>query len=53
MNPQFSRTSPRSSPKYKVPARVFATGEFPVTPGANATKIQKHKLREEAERLMG
>ncbi len=38
--------------KYKVPARVFAVGEFPVTPGANATKIQKHKLRDEAERRM-
>jgi fatty-acyl-CoA synthase len=32
--------------KYKVPARVFAIDAFPTTPGANATKIQKHKLRE-------
>jgi fatty-acyl-CoA synthase len=38
--------------RYKVPVRVFATGEFPVTPGANATKIQKHMLREDAERRM-
>ena len=39
--------------KYKVPVRIFATVEFPVTPGANATKIQKHRLRDAAERLMG
>lgn len=39
--------------KYKLPVRVFSTGEFPVTPGANATKIQKHRLRDEALRLMG
>jgi fatty-acyl-CoA synthase len=32
--------------KFKVPARVFAIDAFPVTPGANATKIQKGKLRE-------
>lgn len=35
--------------KYKVPARVFAIDAFPVTPGANATKIQKHRLREIAQ----
>jgi fatty-acyl-CoA synthase len=38
--------------RYKVPARVFALREFPVTPGANATKIQKAKLREMAEALL-
>ncbi|MGH8705805.1 MAG: AMP-binding protein [Burkholderiales bacterium] len=38
--------------RYKVPARVFAVGRFPVTPGANATKIQKGKLRELAESLL-
>ncbi|MBI3371945.1 MAG: AMP-binding protein [Betaproteobacteria bacterium] len=39
--------------KYKVPVRVFAIEAFPVTPGANATKIQKHKLRDLAVQLMG
>ena len=39
--------------KYKVPARVFAIDEFPVTPGANATKIQKHRLRDLAQQSMG
>lgn len=39
--------------KYKVPVRVQAIDAFPVTPGANATKIQKHKLREMAERALG
>jgi fatty-acyl-CoA synthase len=32
--------------RYKVPKRVFPVDAFPVTPGANATKIQKGKLRE-------
>ncbi|MCL4800510.1 MAG: AMP-binding protein [Burkholderiales bacterium] len=35
--------------RFKVPARVLAIDAFPVTPGANATKIQKHRLRELAE----
>jgi fatty-acyl-CoA synthase len=39
--------------KFKVPVRVQAIGAFPVTPGANATKIQKHKLREMAEAALG
>jgi fatty-acyl-CoA synthase len=38
--------------RYKVPHRVFAVDAFPVTPGANATKIQKGKLREMAEALL-
>jgi fatty-acyl-CoA synthase len=38
--------------KFKVPVRVLAIDAFPVTPGANATKIQKHKLRERAEALL-
>jgi fatty-acyl-CoA synthase len=38
--------------RYKVPARVFPLDAFPVTPGANATKIQKGKLREMAEALL-
>ena len=37
---------------YKVPLRAFALAQFPVTPGANATKIQKSKLRELAESLL-
>lgn len=40
--------------KYKVPVRVFVLNEFPTTPSANGTKIQKGKLREIAvERLAG
>lgn len=35
--------------RYKVPVRVHAIDAFPVTDGTNATKIQKHKLRELAE----
>jgi fatty-acyl-CoA synthase len=38
--------------KFKVPVRVQAIEAFPVTPGANATKIQKHRLREMAEALL-
>jgi fatty-acyl-CoA synthase len=37
---------------YKVPIRVFPIDAFPVTPGANATKIQKGKLRELAVALL-
>jgi fatty-acyl-CoA synthase len=35
--------------KFKVPVRVAPIDAFPVTPGANATKIQKSKLRELAQ----
>jgi fatty-acyl-CoA synthase len=35
--------------KFKVPVHVQPIGAFPVTPGANATKIQKAKLRELAQ----
>jgi len=38
--------------KFKVPLRVIALDAFPVTPGANATKIQKAKLRELARELL-
>jgi fatty-acyl-CoA synthase len=38
--------------KFKVPARVVPLDAFPVTPGANATKIQKGKLRELAKALL-
>ena len=38
--------------RFKIPQRVFALDAFPVTPGANATKIQKGKLREMAEALL-
>jgi len=38
--------------KFKLPLRVCALEAFPVTPGANATKIQKAKLREMARELM-
>ncbi len=38
--------------RYKVPRRVSPVDAFPVTPGANATKIQKGKLREMAEALL-
>ncbi len=42
----------RKLARYKVPHRVFPIAAFPVTPGANATKIQKGKLRELAETLL-
>ena len=32
--------------RYKVPMRVIALDEFPSTPSANGTKIQKTKLRD-------
>ncbi len=32
--------------RYKVPLRVITLDEFPSTPGANGTKIQKARLRE-------
>jgi fatty-acyl-CoA synthase len=38
--------------RFKVPRRVVAIDAFPVTPGANATKIQKGRLREMAEALL-
>lgn len=38
--------------RYKVPQRIFGIDAFPVTPGANATKIQKGKLRELAHSLL-
>lgn len=38
--------------RYKLPIRVFQIAAFPVTPGANATKIQKGKLRQMAESLL-
>jgi len=38
--------------KFKVPLRICALDAFPVTPGANATKIQKAKLRELAQELL-
>ena len=38
--------------KFKVPWRICALDAFPVTPGANATKIQKARLREIAQTLV-
>jgi len=38
--------------KFKVPRRIFPIDAFPVTPGANATKIQKGRLREMAQALL-
>jgi fatty-acyl-CoA synthase len=38
--------------KYKVPMRIHPLAEFPVTPGANATKIQRTKLRDLAKELL-
>jgi fatty-acyl-CoA synthase len=39
--------------RYKVPVRVFAIDAFPVTEGTNATKIQKHRLRDLALSRLG
>jgi fatty-acyl-CoA synthase len=38
--------------KFKVPLRIAAIDAFPVTPGANATKVQKARLRELAQALL-
>jgi fatty-acyl-CoA synthase len=38
---------------YKVPLRVFAIDDFPKTPSPNGFKIQRNKLRERAEALIG
>jgi len=38
--------------KFKVPVHVRPIDVFPVTPGANATKIQKAKLRELAQAVI-
>jgi fatty-acyl-CoA synthase len=38
--------------KFKVPVRVQPIDAFPVTPGANATKIQKSKLRDLAQAFL-
>lgn len=38
--------------RYKVPVRVFAVDAFPVTEGANGTKIQKTRLRDMAVALI-
>ena len=38
---------------YKVPARVVALEEFPVTMSANGVKIQRTKLREMAKAVLG
>ena len=38
--------------RYKVPVRLFAIDAFPVTEGTNATKIQKHRLRDLAQQKM-
>jgi fatty-acyl-CoA synthase len=42
----------RQLAKFKVPARVVAVDEFPVTESANGIKIQRAKLREMAEALL-
>jgi fatty-acyl-CoA synthase len=47
----IARVSARLA-RYKVPQRIFRLDAFPVTPGANATKIQKGRLREMAEALL-
>lgn len=38
---------------FKVPIRVIGVDEFPATPSANGTKIQRSKLRELAATLLG
>lgn len=44
----------RGLANYKVPVRVFALPEFPVTPSPNGPKVQRARLRElAAEKLSG
>ena len=42
----------RGLANYKVPVRVFAIDDFPVTPSPNGPKIQRNKLRERAEAVL-
>jgi fatty-acyl-CoA synthase len=42
----------RGLANYKVPLRVFAIDEFPVTPSPNGPKIQRNRLRDRAESLL-
>ena len=42
----------RGLANYKVPLRVFAIEDFPKTPSPNGFKIQRNKLREQAEALL-
>ncbi len=44
--------SRRGLANYKVPMRVFAVAEFPVTPSPNGPKVQRGKLRQMAEALI-
>jgi fatty-acyl-CoA synthase len=44
----ISHTAERLA-KYKVPAKVFVVDEFPTTPSANGSKVQRTKLRDDAE----
>jgi fatty-acyl-CoA synthase len=39
--------------RYKVPVRFVALDQFPTTPSANGNKIQRVKLRELAQELLG
>jgi acyl-CoA synthetase (AMP-forming)/AMP-acid ligase II len=38
---------------YKVPRRICALAAFPTVTGPNGTKVQRHRLREMAEALLG
>ena len=38
---------------FKVPVRIFPIDEFPTTAGPNGRKVQKHQLRELAQRWCG
>ena len=49
---QIQTQCARRLAKYKVPARVVALDEFPVTMSANGVKIQRAKLREMARSLL-
>ena len=42
----------RQLARFKVPARVVSLDAFPITEGANGTKIQRQKLREMASALL-
>jgi fatty-acyl-CoA synthase len=42
----------RTMASFKVPARVWFVDQFPVTPSANGTKIQRGKLREMAQQRL-
>ena len=52
MEAQLKAFCAQALAKFKVPRRIFILDAFPTTPSANGTKIQKAKLREQAQQRL-